>query len=157
MIPDKYILTHNTLPSQGKIMAIDVGTRRIGLAASCELQFLATPKSIINRKSNDKDFTIIKDFILKNEIKAVVIGYPTHMDGKTNQMTGFSINFTKNLDTFLAKEGILLPIIMYDERLSSFEAQEIARSLPSRKKLKHFDDIAARVILDDFLYFVKNN
>ena len=157
MIPDKYILTHNTLPSQGKIMAIDVGTKRIGLAASCELQILSTPKAIINRQSNDKDFTIIKDFIAENEIKAIIIGYPTHMDGKANQMTEFSINFTKNLDIFLQDKGLQLPIIMYDERLSSFEAEEIARSLRSRKKQKHHDDIAARVILDDFLHFAKNS
>ncbi len=153
MIPDKYIIQHNTIPSQGKLMAIDVGTKRIGIAASCELQVLSTPKMIINRQSNQVDFTKIKDFILENKIKAIIVGYPTHMDGKTNEMSEFCVNFTKNLDIFLTDQGFNLPIIMFDERLSSFEAQEIARSLPNRKKQKHYDDIAARIILDDFLYF----
>ncbi len=153
MVPDKYIIQHNTIPSQGKLMAIDIGTKRIGIASSCELQILSTPKAIIERKSNDVDFAKIKDFITQNDIKAIIVGYPTHMDGKTNQMSEFSINFTKNLDIFLEKEGLNLPIIMFDERLSSFEAEEIARSLPGRKKQKHHDDIAARVILDDFIYF----
>ncbi len=153
IIPDKYILAHNSVPSQGKLMAIDVGTRRIGIADSCELQTLTTPRLIIDRKSNEIDFTKIKDFILESNIKAIIVGYPTHMDGKSNQMTEFSINFTKGLNNFLQSHEINLPITMFDERLSSFEAQEIARSLPSRKKQKHFDDIAARVILDDFIYF----
>lgn len=152
MIPNNYILQHNTIPSQGKLMAIDVGTRRIGIADCDYTQTITTPRLIIERQSNIKDFALIKNFITENDIKALIIGFPAHMDRKFHEMSEFTIKFTKSFDQFLSQQGLILPIILFDERLSSFEAEEIAKATPTRKKQKHFDDIAARVILEDFLY-----
>ena len=63
MIPNNYILQHNTISSQGKLMAIDVGTRRIGIADCDYTQTITTPRLIIERQSNAKDFALIKNFI----------------------------------------------------------------------------------------------
>ncbi len=159
MIFTDNILYHKELPSQGKLMALDVGTKRIGIATSDELRLLTTPKAILTRKSNFDDFTKIKDFALENSVKAIIIGFPTHMDGKPVQMTEFVENFAKNFDDFLNNNSSIkqLPIFLFDERLSSFEAKEFAREIKSRKKQKHYDDIAASVILKDFIAFVQNS
>lgn len=139
------------LPKKGKLMALDVGTKRIGLAISDESRFIATPKLILNRQSNQKDFEKIRQFIAENQIVAILVGRPIDMDGSLIPMTEFSEKFAKNLDQFLEKN---LPIFLFEERLTSFEAREINNSALSRKKrsqTKFIDDIAASLILRHFL------
>jgi putative Holliday junction resolvase len=140
---------NQALPAKGRLMALDVGTKRIGVALCDESRFLATPKLIINRLSNQQDFEKITKFITENQVAAVVVGRPLNMDGSAIPMTEFCERFAQNLDIFLEKK---LPIFLFEERLSSFEAREI-KSLggTSRKKNKFIDDIAASVILQHFL------
>ncbi len=137
-----------SLPKIGRLLAIDVGTKRLGLALSDASRFIATPKLIINRVSNQKDFEKIKNFILANEVVAIVVGRPIHLDGSDDEMTKFSERFTQNLDEFLEKKFSIFP---FEERLSSFEAREAHASDLSRKKNKFVDDIAASFILQHFL------
>lgn len=154
MIHSDLKLYHKFAPSQGKIAAIDVGTKRIGLASCDETWEFLSPKMIIECKNNPQDFAAIKDFIKENSIKAIVIGFPTHMDGKEVEMSDFVRKFCTDFDEFMQKT---MPIFLFDERLSSFEAEQIAKEIPRRKKQKHHDDIAALVILRGFLNFIKYN
>lgn len=151
MICQNNILQYNIIPSQGKLIALDLGTKRIGVATCDFTQNFATPLTIINRQSNEKDFAKIKDLIIKNNAKALIMGFPTHIDGKEIPMTDFVRKFSQNLDDFLIENKQEIIIFLEDERLSSFEAQEIAKEIPQRKKQKHFDDIAATIILESFL------
>ncbi len=137
------------LPKNGSLLAIDVGTKRLGIAKSDETRFIATPKLIINRQGNLKDFTKIAELIEEYKTVAIVIGYPINMDGKNIEMTEFAQNFAENLDKFLDDK---FPIFLFEERLSSFEARNFGYSKISRKhKNKFIDDIAASVILQHFL------
>ena len=129
-------------------MGLDVGTKRIGLAVSDESRFIATPKLIINRLSNLKDFEKIKKFIEENLIVGIVIGRPVNMDGSQIVMTEFCERFAKNFDDFLENK---LPIFLFEERLSSFSARDVNVSELSRKKNKFVDDIAASFILQHFV------
>ena len=129
-------------------MALDVGTKRIGIAISDASRLIANPKLIINRQSNQKDFEKIRDFISENQIVGIVVGLPVNMDESIIPMTEFVEKFTKNLDEFLAEK---FPIVFFDERLTSFEARSIHASKLSRKKNKFVDDIAASVILQHLL------
>ena len=138
---------HKIVPSQGKLLGVDVGTKRIGIAVSDGARLLATPKKIIARKSNERDFAEIKKLLIENEIVAIVMGFPINMDGTLNQMSQFTQKFAQALDEFLGDGKIFFS----DERLTSFEAKEISMSLASRKKIKFYDDIAASVILRDFM------
>lgn len=147
-------LFHKTVPSQGKLLAIDVGTKRIGIAVSDELRMLTTPRKIIVRQSNEKDFTQIKNFVVEENVVAIVIGFPINMDATLNDMSIFAKKFGEELDKFLRESSKDLPIFFADERLTSFEAKQIALSLDSRKKNKHHDDVAATIILRDFLDLV---
>ena len=135
------------LQIKGRILALDLGTKRIGVAISDDTQTFASPKTIVNRQSNEKDFTKIKEIIDESKIVAIVIGLPLNMDQSSSKMSKFSEDFARNLDDFLQKK---LPIILLDERLTSFAAQEINNSEFSRKQ-KHLDDIAASIILEEFL------
>lgn len=140
--------TNQVIPQSGRLLAIDVGTKRIGIALSDQSRLIATPKNIINRQSNQKDFEKIKKLIEEYQAIGIVIGIPVNMDGSPCFMTNFSIQFSENLDEFLEKK---LPIFFSDERLSSFEARELNNSSLSRKRDKHCDDIAASIILQGFL------
>ncbi len=134
--------------AQGRLMALDVGTKRIGIAISDATRLIATPKLVLHRQSNLKDFEKIKNFISENNIVGIVIGLPVHMDESEIPMTEFVQKFTKNLNEFLEEK---LPIVFFDERLTSYEARRIHASELSRKKDEFVDDIAASVILQHCL------
>ena len=136
------------LPKNGRLLALDIGTKRIGVAISDEDRFIATPKLIINRQSNLKDFAKIAEFISTNLVCAIIIGLPLNMNESNSKMAEFVKKFGENLDDFFEKK---LPIIFFDERLTSFEARNFNSSQLSRKKNKFFDDIAASLILQHFL------
>ena len=140
--------TNQDLLKPGRIIGIDIGTKRLGIAMSDATRLIATPKTIINRQSNLKDFARIQQLIEEYQVVGIVTGLPINMYDKEIPMTGFSIKFSENLDEFLEKK---FPIFLIDERLSSFEAREVNLSHLSRKKTKHCDDIAASFILQDFL------
>lgn len=152
MIIKDYQLFHKIVPSQGKLMGIDIGTKRIGIATTDELRMLSTPKAIIDRKGDSRDFLLIKQIIDENSVKAIVAGFPINMNGGLNEMSHFSKRFIINLDKFLGEN---LPIFPADERLTSFEAKEFAREIPNRKNQKSHDDIAASIILRDFVDLVR--
>jgi putative Holliday junction resolvase len=149
MIFNIYNQLNQALPEKGRLLALDVGTKRIGVALCDESRFLASPKLIINRLSNQQDFEKIAKFIIENQVVAIIVGRPLNMDGSAIPMTKFCERFAQNLDIFLEKK---FPIFLFEERLSSFEAREV-KTLGgvSRKKNKFIDDIAASIILQHFL------
>jgi len=138
---------------KGRIIGIDVGTKRIGIAICDSTRFIASPKMVLSRQGNKADFAKIAQIISENEIVAIVVGFPTHMDGSDDEMTEFVRRFAANLDEFLEKK---FPIFLFEERLTSFEARQINASELSRKKNKFVDDIAASLILQHFLDDLKN-
>lgn len=137
------------LPQKGRLMGLDVGTKTIGVAISDASWIVSNPKLTIKRQSNQKDFLVIKKIIEENSIKAIVVGLPLNMDGSESKMSEFVRKFADNLDMFLQD----FKIIFFDERLSSFAAEEImleAKTKNNQKK-KLIDQIAASVILQGAL------
>lgn len=138
------------LPNSGRILALDVGTKRIGIAICDDTQNISTPKLIINRQSNQKDFAIIASIIQENHVVAVVIGLPLKMDGGKSEMSEFISRFAKGFDFFLeSSPQTEIPIMLFDERLSSFEARNIIRKSSSKRKF--YDDISASLVLEHLL------
>jgi len=128
----------------GRLMALDVGTKRIGIATCDATRLIATPRLILTRYNGLIDLTKIKEFVEENEVIGIVIGLPIDY-AETCKIIR---NFAENLEKFLEKK---IPITLFDESLSSFEAKEIHASPLSRKKNKFVDDIAAAIILEHFL------
>ncbi len=140
------------LPTKGRILALDVGTKKIGVAICDDTQTIATPKLIIKRQSNLKDFAILLSIIQENPVIAVIFGFPIKMDGSENLMSNFVMNFVKNFEKFLTDLSIRnVALIVFDERLSSFKARDFFNKSHKKSTKKDYDDISASLILEHFL------
>ncbi len=143
------------LDKKSRIMGIDPGGKRIGIAISDENKIVATPYATII-KNNYPDFIKeIKKIINEYQIKGIIIGNPINMDGSASQ----SSQSAKDLAINLSKD-ITENIILWDERLSSqgaFNLSGVLRSNTS-KKVKKLDENSAQFILQGFLdYLSKKN
>jgi putative Holliday junction resolvase len=142
----------------GRIISLDVGTKRIGVAICDDSQTISTPKTIINRQSNQKDFAVILQILQDTNAIAIVIGLPINLDESTSAMSEFVKRFAQNLEQFLhdnfenstIKNEI--DILLFDERYSSFTARSINNhNLKNFKQKKFLDDVASSLILEHFL------
>jgi len=131
-----------------KILGLDVGTKRIGIAASDELFITAQAMETIERASLENDLENIKGIIKNNNISEVIVGLPLNMDGTYSAKTKEVIEF---MDSLL--KVIDLPVKTWDERLTTLQAErallEADMSRAKRKRL--VDKLAAQVILQSYL------
>ena len=132
-----------------KIMALDVGTKRIGIALSDYLLVLANGHSYIKRQPEKSAIEQIKKNAKENNVKKIVVGLPYNMDGTRGAQAQDCIEFAKNFQEF--------EVIFEDERLTSNEAEE---NLRSRKvnflKDKGLVDVeSAKIILEQHLVSIK--
>ena len=135
------------LANKGRLMALDLGTKTIGVAISDGDWLIANPKLTIARVGNKKDFLAIKNIIEEGKIVAIIIGLPLNMDGSESKMSQFARKFVDNLDEFLIDQKIAF----YDERLTSFAAAEIMQIGRAKNRQYLVDKIAASIILTDAL------
>lgn len=128
-----------------KVMALDVGTKRIGIALSDYLQVIATPHSFISRQPEDKAIEEITKIATENRVEKIVVGVPKNMDGSEGFQAKDCINFSQKISGF--------DIILEDERLTSEEAEERlrARKVDFRKNKGLVDMESACVILEQYL------
>lgn len=140
------------LAPKGRLVGIDLGTKRIGLAVTDETRTLCTPKLILNRQNLESDLKKIKEFCEEYQIIAIILGLPIKLDESSNDMTALSLEFSEKLNEYFSNK---LPIFLFEERLTSFEARDIVKNLRQNgvknRKNKHIDDIAASLILEHFL------
>lgn len=128
-----------------KIMALDVGTKRIGIALSDYLQIIATAHSTIPREPEAKAIEIITQLAKENRVEKIVVGIPINMDGSQGFQAQNCINFAQKIFGF--------DIIFEDERLTSEEAEQRLRSrkIDFRKNKGLVDMESACVILEQYL------
>ena len=137
-----------------RVLGIDYGARRIGLALSDATATLASPWRMLQRPPSEAEtlrILIAEVTKLKNEdegLEAVVVGWPRRLDGSATDQTPIVETFARAL-----KAQIDLPVGLQDERLSSTEAESrLARREKDWRKRKHLlDAAAAAVILQDYL------
>lgn len=131
-----------------KILGIDYGSRRIGLAISDELGITARPLAVIERKKLDRDLDALERIIRENEVERVVLGLPLRLDGTRGVQCEKVEKFADAL-----KGRIPLPVVFRDEALSTWEADEImmAAGMNSKKRRKIVDKVAAGIILQGYL------
>ena len=128
-----------------KVMALDVGTKRIGIALSDYLQVIATAHSTIQRIPETSALENIVKIAKENRVEKIVIGVPINMDGTQGFQAEDCINFSKKIIGF--------DIIYEDKRLTSEEAEQRLRSRKvDFKKNKGLVDMeSACVILEQYL------
>ena len=143
------------LDKKSRLMGIDPGKKRIGIAISDEDKKVATPYTTII-KNNYKEFVReIKKIISENDIKGIIIGNPINMDGSPGPSSQSAMDLAINLSKDVTEN-----IAMWDERLSSEGAFNLSSNLDINvsKKVKKLDENAAQFILQGALdYLIKEN
>ena len=140
------------IDKKSRLLGIDPGKKRVGIAICDENKVVATPYTTII-KNNFLDFLAqINKIISDNNIKGIVIGNPINMDGSPSQ----SSQSAKDLAINLSK-NISIPITMWDERLSSRGAFNLTNDLNvnTSKKISKLDENSAAFILQGALDFLK--
>lgn len=128
-----------------KIMALDVGTKRIGIALSDYLQVIAIPHSFISRVPENKALEEIYRIAKENNVEKIVVGVPKNMDDTIGFQAQDCIDFSQKIHGF--------DIILEDERLTSEEAEARLRErkIDFRKNKGLVDMESAGVILEQYL------
>ncbi len=136
-----------------RIMALDIGTKRIGVALSDELCIIARPLEIIEARSIEDTIKRIKELFEINKVGILVLGMPINMDGTLGPKAEEARNFGQKLNMTLGIE-----VEYFDERLSTVQANNLLIEADiSRKKRKGITDkLAAQFILQGYLDMKKS-
>ena len=131
-----------------RILGLDVGDRTIGVAVSDGLGITAQGLTTIRRKSFDKDFRILRDYIEEYEAVEVVVGLPKSMDGSLGPQAEKVLQFVERF-----KKDFDIPVVMSDERLSTALVQKamISADVSRAKRKEVVDMLAAQVILQGYM------
>ena len=129
-------------------MALDVGSRTIGIACSDALLLTAQGIETIRRTSLEKDFNRLRELISEYEVHELVVGMPKNMNGTKGDRAEKTEEFVEKM-----KAVIDLPVTFWDERLSTVmaERQLIAADVSRKKRKGVIDKMAAVVILQGYL------
>ncbi len=135
-------------PRPGRLLALDVGDRRIGVAVSDELGLTAQGVTTIHRRSRAADFAEIARLVEAWRAEAVVVGLPLTLDGGVGPRTQVVQAFIKHLESV-----VNVPILTWDERFSTVTAERVLidADLSRAKRRQVVDKTAAVVILQHFL------
>jgi putative Holliday junction resolvase len=133
----------------GRVLGVDVGTARVGLALSDPTGTLASPLETLRRAKNKSDLDRLAALVVEHEVTEVVVGEPVHLSGAS----GASAQDANNYAQELADRIPDVPVILIDERLSTVTAASHLREggIDSRKQRPVIDQAAAVVILQQFL------
>jgi len=142
--------------SPGCILAIDYGRRRIGLALSDQLGLTSRPLATLVRTNRRNDLRRLRELARRHEVRRIVVGHPVHLDGTAGEMAAEAARFAMRIE-----KELRLPVELVDERLSSWEAEQIVaadrgvaakrRGRAQRRAAGSVDDVAAAVVLRDYL------
>jgi len=129
-------------------MALDVGDKTIGVAVSDALLLTAQSRPTLRRKDLTSDIETLRRLAMENEVHEIVVGQPFHMNGKESPQSQKVARFVDELHKVLD-----LPVIFWDERLTSFEAEQHLEQmgLNWRQRREQVDKIAAMIILQNYL------
>ena len=143
----------NKLSSGSRLLGIDLGTKRIGIAISDYNQKIATPLQTLDKSKQGKLIDELESIITEYDIQGIIIGNPINMDGtygKSSQSAkDIAINISNKID---------IPVSLWDERLSTVGAFNLSSELDINvsKREKDIDKFAAAFILQGALDFIQN-
>lgn len=145
--------------TKGVILAIDYGKKRMGLALSDEFGVTSRPYATWTRINRRRDLARLRELVRQEKVRLIVVGLPLHLNGAPSEMSEEAKSFAARVEKTLG-----LPVEMMDERLSSWEAHETLTRMSSSKSARRdssgrtetkknapLDDIAAAIILRDYL------
>ena len=141
-----------SIGKKSRLLGIDPGKSRVGLAICDENKLVSTPFKTIVKKNNSSFLSEIKEIIAENNIKGIVVGNPINMDGSKGPSAQSAKDFAKYLSN-----NVSIPITMWDERLSSEGAFNLSSNLDvnTSKKVKKLDQNAASFILQGAIDYIR--
>ena len=136
-------------PQGGRVLGVDVGTVRVGLALSDPTGTLASPLETLRRAKSRSDIDRLAALVLEHEVTEVVVGEPVHLSGASGASAQDASDYAQELADRIPD----VPVILIDERLSTVTAANHLREggIDSRKQRPVIDQAAAVVILQQFL------
>ena len=143
----------NKITKKSRLIGLDLGSKRIGIAICDDKQSIATPFKTIQKDTFNKLIDELKLIIKNNNIDGIVVGHPINMDGSE----GPSAQSVKDICKYIAK-NIDIPTCLWDERLSTVGAFNLSSQLDVNisKKVKNIDKNAAAFILQGAIDYLKN-
>jgi len=136
------------------IAALDLGKRRIGIAIADDAGLAVHPIGALERRSLVRDLELIRARLLEFEVSHIVVGLPLNMDGSAGPAARAAETFASRL-----REACGVPVDLFDERLTSFEAEERLKELSGRRARDKgtVDAVAASIILEGWLNHRRSN
>ncbi|MCS4436515.1 Holliday junction resolvase RuvX [Aquiflexum gelatinilyticum] len=133
----------------GRILAIDFGTKRTGIAVTDPLKMLANPLEMVETQ---KLIDFLTSYFKKEEVETIVLGFPKHLDGNPNEMTPKVISLKERLSKLFPDKKLVL----VDERFTSKMAMQSMIAMGSKKKDRiektgNLDKVSAAIILQSYL------
>lgn len=131
-----------------KVLGLDVGEKRIGIAISDDLGLTAQGLKVLNRKGLEDDLREIEEIIAAAEVSEIVVGLPKNMDGSVGVAGQKIMSFVEKMEG-----SIRIPITLWDERWTTAEATRllIKADVSRKKRRKVIDKLAAVLILQGYL------
>jgi putative Holliday junction resolvase len=136
-----------------KVLGLDIGDKRIGIAVSDALRCTAQGLTVLHRSSADDDIGVIKELIDASQISEVVVGLPKNMDGSLGEGAHKVLSFVSKLEEFIS-----VPVILWDERWTTAEANRLLlkADMSRNKRRLVIDKLAAVLILQGYLDSLDN-
>jgi putative Holliday junction resolvase len=134
--------------AEGRILALDLGKKRIGLALSDPLGITAQGLPTLQRTNLRADLAALEDLIAKHQVRLILMGHPLHMSGHEGRQAEYTRAFAERL---AEKTG--LEIKFWDERLTTVEAERVLRDsgISIEKRARAVDRLAAVILLGSYL------
>lgn len=131
-----------------RILALDYGTKRIGVALSDELGWTAQPLETFERRTLDRDIAHIAALVGSHSVERVVLGLPLQLDGREGPAVQAMRAFVVKLEA-----GVPVPVVLWDERMTTKAAEDllIAADVSRKKRKGAIDRIAAAILLQSYL------
>ncbi len=132
----------------GRVLALDLGDRRIGLAISDPFRHTARPLMTLGRVSRGRDMERIREVITEQEVATIVVGMPLNMDGSRGPRARLTKTFIDRV-----RGAMRIPVYEWDERLTTVQAERVLIEGKMRRERRRvvIDQVAAVIILQSYL------
>jgi len=136
-----------------KVLGLDIGEKRIGIAVSDALRCTAQGLTVMQRSGADDDIGVIEEIVAASQVSEVVVGLPKNMDGSVGEGAQKVLSFVSKLE-----DALSIPIVLWDERWTTAEATRmlLQADVTRKKRRKVVDKIAAVLILQGYLDSLEN-
>ena len=141
-----------SIGKKSRLLGVDPGKNRVGLAISDEDKLVSTPLKTIIKNNNSNFINEFQGIIIENDVKGIIVGNPINMDGSSGPSAQSARDFARYISN-----NVSVPVSMWDERLSSQGAFNLSSNLDINvsKKVEKLDENAASFILQGAIDYIR--